>query len=104
MGKYTKLIRADVMTSEEALKEMAETYNRKVPVFAKNWATVTPTKKGDWKEGVETLIGAEVKEEYANEYERGVKRIGENFRKFVEGKGKKLVENYKKKLAKSVAG
>lgn len=80
----------------KTLKDMAEHYNAKVPVFAKRWAEITPKKRSAFEEGVAKVIGvtpAEIKR--GDDWEAGIKRALPIFEEAVRGKGEKLAEHYK---------
>jgi hypothetical protein len=78
------------------LSDMIKAYNEKVPVFAKRWATITPTKKSEFEKGVAEVLDVSPSEvKRGDEWEAGVRRALPVFERAVSGKGEKLAENYK---------
>ena len=80
-------------------KEMAEHYNKKVPIFAKRWVEIAPTKRAEFEKGVAEVLGvtpADIKR--GDDWEAGIKRAKEYFLRRVKDKGTKLVENYRKAM------
>jgi len=102
MGKYTKKIRAGVMTSEEALKKMAENYNREVPRIAKNWLKVAPEIADRWDKAMEKLIGRPVSDTYKERIRERIEAAKDYFERTIKGKGETLISNMVAKLQEAV--
>lgn len=104
-GRLAKLVKAGVMTAEEAKKKFAERYNKKAEkVMPERWTKAITYAPDRWVESVSALLGASVDPSFKDALKAGLEAGKDIYPKAVKGKGETLVKHYYEKLTAKVAG
>jgi hypothetical protein len=104
-GKLAKLVKAGVISAEEAKKRFADRYNRKAEkVMPEHWEKARTYIPDRWVESVSALLGASVDPSFKEALKAGLEAGKDIYPKAVKGKGETLVKHYYEKLTAKVAG